>query len=264
MDFSKLFLLCFVCLFVVVGAVQAAEKSACPHCGFLNEPDDRYCLKCFQEMRSLTQDEAKEFLHNNRQKVMLCYQNARDHFFKAGNTHELTVQKQNYELSLSYAERTLAQGKGLLSPPAREELKKISWVSRQKLSHLREVLKTPESRIKLIRRGKSYYVKGLLNKAVSVVLVLDTGCSVNLISQETANKLGLREGKEMKVILANGEKVKVKQVILSSVDVGEQSVDDVPVLIGKTNGDGLLGMSFLRHFHFEVNTEHHELILKRK
>ncbi|MBN1522721.1 MAG: aspartyl protease family protein, partial [Candidatus Aureabacteria bacterium] len=240
------------------------EKVACPNCGFLNSPEDRYCVECLYEIRPLSKEDLQKISQQTKEKVLESYEKAKENFFKGQNNVDKSSAKFHYELALSYAEKALREGRERLSVELRKELKTISWLCRQRLSLLREITKAPLSRIKLIRRDKAYFIAVTLNEKVEAVLHLDTGCSTTLISQDIAEKLSLSGGKEVSTVLADGTKVKSKSVMLDSIAAGEQKVRNVPVVIMDTTGDGLLGMSFLRYFIFKIDTQTDELVLQRK
>jgi len=116
-------------------------------------------------------------------------------------------------------------------------------------------------------------VDALLNEKVKASLLLDTGASTILLSNETAKKLKIKTDKVAKdnvlVRLANGQKVEAKYVILDSVKLKDVEAKNVgAVVLSETiemqAHDGLLGMSFLNNFNFEIDTSNKRLILQKK
>jgi len=262
--FVYFILIAIFCLFFLYPCLSGSgeEKVPCPHCGYLNSPSDRYCINCMSEMRPITEEELKEIAEQIKEKVLDFYDKARENYFKAQNSVDKATAKHHYELSLSYSQKALLEGGKRLSNRLRKELKKISWISKQRLAVLREILKNPVSRIPLKKRDKAYYIEVTLNDKVDAVLHLDTGCSTTLISPEIADKLSIKGGKEVFTVLADGTKVKGRSITLDSIKAGEQEIKDVPVVIMETTGDGLLGMSFLKHFVFKIDTDADQLVLK--
>jgi len=88
--------------------------------------------------------------------------------------------------------------------------------------------------------------------------VLDTGASQTVISRSLADRLGIAiddQGPRVVVQTANNA-VSAPVVILGSLSVGDARVENVQALVLETLGDteGLLGLTYLRHF--DVAIEH--------
>ncbi len=239
-------------------------KVKCPYCGYLNEPEDRYCVNCMKEIRPLTKEEKKKIYEERKQIVISSYKKAKENFFKAKQTLDRSREKFHYELAVMYADRALTEGKDGLTSRALAELKKIKWISKERLKVLRQIIKNPQSRVKLKKVGRNYYIEVLLNNKITAKLHLDTGCSTTLISKKIADKLSIKGGEKVKAVLANGDKVEGKKAFMKSIKAGDQIVENVPIMILDIPNDGLLGMSFLRNFIFQVDTERNELILERR
>lgn len=115
-------------------------------------------------------------------------------------------------------------------------------------------------------------VSALLNKKIRASLVLDTGASIVLLSHRIAEKLGrkiLNKGQTIKVQMADGRQVEAKYIILNSVSVEGLEAKDVgaAVLADDNNmdmQDGLLGMSFLNRFNFQIDMINKKFILKKE
>jgi len=116
-------------------------------------------------------------------------------------------------------------------------------------------------------------VDALLNEKVKASLLLDTGASTMLLSNEIAKRLKIKTDKTAKdnvmVQLANGEKIEAKYVVLDSVKIEDVEAKNVgAVVLSETiemqAHDGLLGMSFLNNFNFEIDTTNKKLILQKK
>jgi clan AA aspartic protease (TIGR02281 family) len=113
-------------------------------------------------------------------------------------------------------------------------------------------------------------VKALLNGELPVNLVLDTGASAIMLKRALAEKLGIKLDKpDTKVTLADGKTVSAKHIILESVKVQDSEVSkvDAVMLLEEESAlgpvDGLLGMSFLKHFSFKIDRKDKKLILEK-
>ncbi|MDP2940997.1 MAG: retropepsin-like aspartic protease [Candidatus Omnitrophota bacterium] len=111
-----------------------------------------------------------------------------------------------------------------------------------------------------------------LNKKVEARLVLDTGATLVVLNKGIAEELNLKTGPaspEIKLTLADGRQVNAKFVVLESVKVENSEARDVEAAVmledvrDASFGDGLLGMSFLKHFSFNVNYKEKRLTLEK-
>ncbi len=122
--------------------------------------------------------------------------------------------------------------------------------------------------IPLIRKGNNFLAQVRLDKRVTARLLVDTGASLILISDDIARRLNVARNKEsfFWLTLANGEKVKAFPVRLASVEAGGVRADNVQaaVLEKSFSGmeDGLLGMSFLGRFAVRIDSSSPSLILE--
>ena len=115
-------------------------------------------------------------------------------------------------------------------------------------------------------------IKVILNNKVEAEMILDTGASLVLITRGTAKKLGINLDKlkpDMKVLVADGRPVDAARITLSNVKVENFEVINVAasVLMEEKSdlgfADGLLGMSFLKHFNFKIDQKEKKLILEK-
>ena len=112
-------------------------------------------------------------------------------------------------------------------------------------------------------------VQALVNDKITALLLVDTGASLVAISKNLAEELEINYDSlpEMKIILADGTEVKAHRATLDSIKVGNARVENVKITITETSPemevDGLLGMSFLRHFHVKLDTKEKCLILEK-
>jgi clan AA aspartic protease (TIGR02281 family) len=131
-------------------------------------------------------------------------------------------------------------------------------------------LKGGKTAVPLVQEGKSYYVRVKLNDKAWGKFLVDTGASALQISGAMARKLKVRpeRGRTIPVSLAGGAMVAGKIVILKKVQLGDATVENVKAIVleGDTLGlrDGLLGMSFLENFVFQIDAKRGELILDRR
>ena len=111
-------------------------------------------------------------------------------------------------------------------------------------------------------------VKAVLNDKVECLLVIDTGATVLVITKSIADNLGIgpNDLHEGKFSLADGSIIKSKITKIKSVRVGDSTVYNVTA--GVTDNppepgvDGLLGMSFLKNFKFNLDADNGVLILE--
>jgi len=121
------------------------------------------------------------------------------------------------------------------------------------------------------RKGNHLYANVVLNDRVNAKLLIDTGSSFVVISPAVAKQLDISvEGTrpDVKLTLADGREVPGKMLELDSIGIGEVKANDVEAaVIYQENAflgfDGLLGMSFLKLFKFEIDLDKSKLILKK-
>lgn len=128
--------------------------------------------------------------------------------------------------------------------------------------------------IKGERLGNHLVVTALLNGKVKARLIVDTGATAVLLSLEKANELkGVHIRKydmpDFMGTVADGRSVGSVSFKLDSLDLGGMEAEDVDahvVLKGQKIGegiDGLLGMSYLQNFKFQLDLPNNQLILQR-
>ncbi len=123
--------------------------------------------------------------------------------------------------------------------------------------------------VPLERRG-GLIAEVQLNRKITAKFLVDTGASQMQISQSLARRLhiDLRKAEAVPVRVAGGRVVSARSVVLKEVRIGRARVKNVQAIVidreGAMDYDGLLGMSFLNHFNFQVDTENARLILKKR
>ncbi|MBF0388112.1 MAG: retroviral-like aspartic protease family protein [Candidatus Omnitrophica bacterium] len=124
--------------------------------------------------------------------------------------------------------------------------------------------------VPLEQEGKSYYVRLKINNNVSGRFLLDTGASAVQISKAMAKRLKVMKSKSqaVPVTLAGGAVVAGRMITLEQIKLGGMTAHNVKAIIldyeQKQTSDGLLGMSFLENFVFQIDTKKSELVLKKR
>ncbi len=109
--------------------------------------------------------------------------------------------------------------------------------------------------------GGSLLVKVQLNNTRTAQLILDTGATMTVLSNNVALDLGLIANTNTQITTVNtaGGPVQVNVTKIASIQAGTAQVTNVDVAIhdlpdGPAGIDGLLGMSFLNHFLVTLDT----------
>ena len=117
--------------------------------------------------------------------------------------------------------------------------------------------------------GSNLIVNVTLNDKVTASLIVDTGASLTVLSRDVAKKLGIGPKAtlgEIDAAVADGRVVKAQAVLLDSIAVGKARVERSMAAVlptSESKADGLLGMSFLKHFVVQVDAKNDLLILER-
>ena len=131
--------------------------------------------------------------------------------------------------------------------------------------------KKARGRIKIkFLEGRFGIVEALLNNKVRASLLVDSGASHVVISEEIARQLGIEnldEKPRIHATLADGSVSTCISVTLDSVEVGNSRAKNVKAAVSKTPPgvglDGLLGMTFLGNFHVKMDAKDNSLILEK-
>jgi len=121
------------------------------------------------------------------------------------------------------------------------------------------------------RQGNHLFANAVLNGKVNAKLLIDTGASFVVLSAAIAKVLNINMDAakpDMKLTLADGREVPGKMFKLDTISIGEAGVNGVQAVVIYQEGafqgyDGLLGMSFLKLFKFEINLEKNRIILNK-
>lgn len=137
------------------------------------------------------------------------------------------------------------------------------------LKKINLALREPES-IKLSRHGEHFIVQGTINNAFNVSLMLDTGASISLLSEQAFDQLrqyaDVEYLKELQLNTAGG-RVTASIYQVSEFEIQGYVLKDFifavsPFISG--NNDGLLGMNYLGAFDFHIDQTNDLLILTNK
>jgi clan AA aspartic protease (TIGR02281 family) len=128
---------------------------------------------------------------------------------------------------------------------------------------------TEDITVPLTKSGGSLVVQVLLNQERSAQLIVDTGASMTVLSTQAAIDLGILGTTDNELLTVNtaGGSVQVNMNYLPSLTVGTAQATNVAVVIHDLPDipehiEGLLGMSFLKHFLVTLDAEHARLILR--
>lgn len=154
--------------------------------------------------------------------------------------------------SLQYNEYYAAQVKSLLAIIALSDLQEVSIALEQQREH--------------------YLVNGLVDNNSSIRLMIDTGASISVMSRQYFERVKARLAptfiRDAKINTAGGV-VDSPIYRFSSFAIGDYRIPEMQFVImdlensgSKNNGDGLLGMNFLKAFNFQIDQQNSRLLLK--
>jgi|GEM_PF-2444284 len=157
------------------------------------------------------------------------------------------------------------------APQPNDRKTKLDQYRKERYEKEVELAKQARGRIKIpFANGVNGVVEATLNGKVKVLLYVDTGASLVVISRSVADKLALSEDDikgNLSVVLANGSTDVATAIVLKSVKVGSSSAKNVEAAITENppggGVDGLLGMTFLKHFHVKLDSNENCLILEK-
>lgn len=110
--------------------------------------------------------------------------------------------------------------------------------------------------------GTAVVVPVLLNRTVQAHMILDTGASFTVVSQQLAGRLGLKPTRRISLVTANGT-VGAPLAPLGSLKIGDAEVTNLTVIIQDVSPalDGLLGLDFLSRYHTTIDSRRQLLVL---
>jgi clan AA aspartic protease (TIGR02281 family) len=117
-------------------------------------------------------------------------------------------------------------------------------------------------------RLRPIIVEALLNRHVSVPLMLDTGATYTVLTRQTAQDLGITGLDRLPThsFLTPGGPIQSPVTTLKSIRVGTVEAQDVAVAIDAEGHLplGLLGMTFMRHFKVTVDQAQGQVKFERR
>lgn len=119
----------------------------------------------------------------------------------------------------------------------------------------------------LQREDNAFYVETLVNRTAHARLTLDTGASSCMLSRNVARKAKLDPKKgQLRGVVTASDYVTMVAIDVPEMSIGTAVEKNVQATVGDMpdNSDGLLGISFLKHYDFTVDTRHALLILQRR
>lgn len=112
--------------------------------------------------------------------------------------------------------------------------------------------------------GSAVIVPVVLNRTVQTNMILDTGASFTVVSQQLAGRLGLKPTRRVSLVTANGT-VGAPMAPLGSLKVGEAEATNLTVVIQDFSPTaalgGLLGLDFLSRYHTSIDSRRQLLVL---
>lgn len=192
------------------------------------------------------------------------------------------VDPENQEIRLDLAgayamQRQFSLMEGVLAylPPENEDVLRLREIQQQFTAPpdaIAEAEPEPESTtaknaIALLRKGHHFLVNAWFKHHAGVQLMIDTGASTTVISQEAFDNLPRRVKKEFlgnyTVNTANGP-VDAPVYRFNTLTIGEYQVEDIAIVVlslQNLEADGLLGMNFLNQFRFHIDQVNARLLL---
>ncbi len=121
--------------------------------------------------------------------------------------------------------------------------------------------------VPLIPMGSgNHAVEVVFNNSTKLLLMLDTGASMVVLHPSVANQVGIRNlDQQPKIVVSTAGGKELNSIgVVNSVKVGSAVVPDVEVTFNShmEPDGGLLGMTFLNDFRFEIDRQQNLLILR--
>ena len=98
-----------------------------------------------------------------------------------------------------------------------------------------------------------------------VHLALDTGASITVLDDDLAAALGLNSQRKTITVATASGTIRAYQTAVDELTVLDRTQENAPILIAAltdTGIDGLLGLSFLKHYKLTLDSQNHHLTLK--
>jgi len=107
----------------------------------------------------------------------------------------------------------------------------------------------------------SFWVSVVVNGEHTQEMIIDSGASLVVFPQKTAKACGIEvdsQGERIILVLADGSRIEATEITVPSLRVGKFTVENVRCAVldaDATEAEPLLGLSFLREFRFEIDTQ---------
>ncbi len=145
------------------------------------------------------------------------------------------------------------------------EQKKFYEKIAEKLNKLQQGIR--QERIKFARQKGHVVIEAIINDKAGIMMMIDTGATMTVISREVAQRLDIdydKLKKDVKLTGIGGQPLSAKFIILKSIKIGDVRARNVEAVIIKDKTfkdvDGLLGMSFLKKFSFSIDRKKQSLV----
>ena len=164
-------------------------------------------------------------------------------------------------LSRFYAELQ-KQSRSGETPELAEKISRVRAVRRELAEHAVKRHESAESGLLI--------VEATLCRREKCFLIVDTGATVVSISPALVDAAGLSDqlGKETEATLAGGIKIRGRELVIPQLSVLGMDAQDVKAVVldeSEVGVDGLLGLSYLNRFDFQIDRSHPDkLILKSR
>lgn len=136
---------------------------------------------------------------------------------------------------------------------------------KERLNELQKDIK--QQRVKFARQKGHIVIEAIINDKVEVMMMVDTGATLTVISKEVAERLEIDYDKlkeDVKLIGVSGQSLSAKFIILKSIKIGDVEGKNIEAVIVKDKTfkdvDGFLGMSFLKKFSFSMDKKKQSLV----
>lgn len=123
----------------------------------------------------------------------------------------------------------------------------------------------PQREVPLGGDGTRWVVQATLNGSARGNFLVDTGASVCVLGPTLAQRLRLRPGSASVTLQTANGQVSVPVVALQTVDVGGNRAYDVDAVVHNAVApplDGVIGLSFLNNFSYEIDPRRRMLRLR--
>ena len=111
-------------------------------------------------------------------------------------------------------------------------------------------------KIKLEKQGTHFLIKAILNEEIEVKLLLDTGATTTIIDNTIIDRINHTTVDENIQLNTAGGFVKAKEVQINTFSISDTTVKNMKLISTKMyddSFDGLLGMSFFKHYDFYID-----------